>query len=47
METNERIKKALEWLTNDRSRANMKDQKIQGTEPEQKKEPGKEKPCEK
>ena len=43
METNERVKKALEWLTNDRSRANMKDQKIQGSEPEQKKEPGKEK----
>lgn len=47
METNERVKKALEWLTNDRSRANMKDQKIQGTEPEQKKEPCKEKACKK
>lgn len=46
METNERIKKALEWLTNDHSRANMNDQKIQGTEPEQKKEPAKEKPSE-
>ena len=47
METNERVKKALEWLTNDRSRANMKDQKIQGSEHEQKKEPGKEKTCKK